>query len=439
MKSIFSLSVFNSFLKTGVRKEYNKELTQFVILNNFFALQCLVIFGAAILTTTLFSIAFPYWVILIMTFISGLTFYFNSLKQHILATYFLNCSINIALFCVCLFYGKQNGAYFYYLPIVSGVGLVFTSNVSKRHLYFQTFITIFCAIVFFAIGDKLHTPVHFTDRENSILLAHNFIVTLIISLMSGFFSARGNQMRYRLQEKVIVQKQINEKNSVSALKENKVLLAEIHHRVKNNLAIMRSLIRLQISNINDEKLEPYFNDLLNRIDSMSFVHEKLYRNNNFSFIQSKDFLKQIAQNIINSFDYRHDIQFNFKSDNCVLNLNDAIPLALITNEAITNSMKYAFSKPALSKVISFELIQNKDKSLNVVISDNGIGFNLGDLEREQNSIGNFLIRSLSEQLDGTVEFYNDNGAVVNCHLFTSHHHSRTDTSSQALVSTSFEA
>jgi two-component sensor histidine kinase len=439
MKSKFRLSVFNSFLKVGVRKEYDRELTQFVILNNFFSLQCLVVFITAVITCSLYDIKFPYWIIGATTLISLLTFYFNQLKQHILATYFLNCAINLALFCVCLYYGKYNGVYLYYFPIVAGIGLVFPSNVSKKHFNIQTFITILFAITFFAVGDKLYTPVVFTDRENSILLTHNFVVTLFISLMSGFFSARGNQMRYKLQEKIIVQKQVNEKNSDTALKENKVLLAEIHHRVKNNLAIMRSLIRLQISNVNDEKLEPYFNDLLNRIESMSYVHEKLYRNNNYSFIQGKDFLKQIAQNIINSFDYRQDIQFNFKSDNCVLNLNDAIPLALITNEAITNSMKYAFEKNAVSKIISFELIQNGDKSLNVIIRDNGVGFESPAFEKNESSIGNFLIKSLSDQLDGTVEFYNDNGAVVNCHLFKSYSQSRSDMNSHALVSTSVVA
>jgi two-component sensor histidine kinase len=437
MKSI--LSIFNSFLRTGVRKDYDKELTQFVVLNNFFALQCLLVFVSAIITTSIFDIKFPYWIIGAMTFISLLTFYFNQLKRHIWATYFLNCAINVALFCVCLFYGKSNGAYLYYFPIVTGVGLVFSTNVSKKHLYIQTLLTISFAIIFFAIGEKIHGPVSFTERENSILLTHNFIITLLISLMSGFFSARGNQMRYKLQEKIISQKQTNERNNSNALKENKVLLAEIHHRVKNNLAIMGSLIRLQISNINDEKLEPYFNDLLNRIDSMSFVHEKLYRNNNFSFIQGKDFLKQIAQNIINSFDYRQEIEFNFQCDNCVLNLNDAIPLALITNEAITNSMKYAFEHTHGRKTIFFTLTQNKDRSLIVKISDNGCGFSLPISEHTNNSIGNFLIRSLSDQLDGTVEFYNDNGAVVNCHLFKSKAQSSSEINSQALAKTSVVA
>jgi two-component sensor histidine kinase len=439
MRQRFKIGVFNSFIKTGIERSYTKELSQNIILSNYFAFQAAVVLLAGIITSIVYHVFFPIWAAVFFIFICLSTVAINRAKQHILAGYFLNFSINIAQFYFCLIFGKSNGVYLYYFPIFMGIGLVFSAKNFLKHQFVLSLITLAFALTFFIFGEQIYQPLNLNPELDDVFLKHNFIVTVMLSIISGFFASRLNQLRLSLQDKVVEQKLNSEKASANALKENKVLLAEIHHRVKNNLAIMRSLIRLQISNINDEKLEPYFNELLNRIDSMSFVHEKLYRNNNFSFIQGKDFLKQIAQNIINSFDYRQEIEFKFQCDNCVLNLNDAIPLALITNEAITNSMKYAFEKTAEHKTISFTLTQNKDRSLNVKISDNGSGFSLPISEHTDSSIGNFLIRSLSDQLDGTVEFYNDNGAVVNCHLFKSQNQSRTETSSQALTNTSIVA
>jgi two-component sensor histidine kinase len=439
MKQRLKIGFFNSFIRTGIERSYTKELSQNIILSNYFALQTAIVLLAGIITSSVYHVFFPIWTAVFFILICLCTVAINRAKQHILAGYFLNLSINIAQFYFCLTFGKSNGIYLYYFPIFMGIGLVFSAKNFLKHQYVLSLITLVFALTFFLFGEQIHTPLNLNPELDEAFLKHNFIVTVMLSIVSGFFAARMNQLRVSLQDKVVEQKLNSEKASANALKENKVLLAEIHHRVKNNLAIMGSLIRLQISNINDEKLEPYFNELLNRIDSMSFVHEKLYRNNNFSFIQGKDFLKQIAQNIINSFDYRQEIEFKFQCDNCVLNLNDAIPLALITNEAITNSMKYAFEKTAEHKTISFILTQNKDRSLTVIISDNGCGFSLPISEHTNSSIGNFLIRSLSDQLDGSVEFYNDNGAVVNCHLFKSKAQSSSEINSHALTKTSIVA
>ncbi len=439
MKSRFKFTLFNTFIKTGVEKNYDKELSQSIVLINYFSLQTAIVLIAGVISSMIYKVSFPIWTSLFFVIVCVFSVWLNKVKLHIGAGYFLILTINIAQFYFCLLFGIPSGIYFFYFPLIIGSGLVFASKNFIRHQYVLSLITAAFAIVFFLYGDQLSELNQYSKLQNALFFKHNFIVSLLLSLVSGFFVSRTNQLRITLQDKIIEQKQINEKNSVVALKENKVLLAEIHHRVKNNLAIMGSLIRLQISNINDEKLESYLNELLNRIDSMSYVHEKLYRNNNFSFIQGKDFLKQIATNIINSFDYRSEIQFNFDCENCVLNLNDAIPLALITNEAITNSMKYAFEKSDRHKIISFTLRQNPDRSVYVKIRDNGQGFDLSETPIEGNNLGSFLIRSLSEQLDGSVTFYNDGGAVVDCHLFVKAAHSKSDMNSQALNNTSLFA
>jgi two-component sensor histidine kinase len=440
MKPRIKFNLFNSFLKTGVEKNYSKELSQSIIFVNYFALQTSIVLISGIIMGYFYGVFYTTWTSLLFAFISALSVLLNRKKLHITAGYLLLVSVNIAQFYFCLMFGKACGTYLYYFPILMGIGLIFSAKIFIRHQYVLSIITLAFGLVAFLFGDDIGVIVKLSSAKSETLFKHNFIVALILSLVSSFFAVRMNQLRITLQDRVIEQKLNTEKNSTIALKENKVLLAEIHHRVKNNLAIMRSLIRLQITNINDAKLEPYLNDLLNRIDSMSYVHEKLYRNNNFSFIQGKDFLKQIANNIINSFDYRQEIQFNFDCDTCVLNLNDAIPLALITNEAITNSMKYAFQKEKEPKIITFTLKQNKDRSLFVTINDNGVGFDLENIDNDSSSsLGIFLIRSLSEQLDGTVEFYNDNGAVTHCHLFVSRLHSMSEDNSHALTSTPFVA
>ncbi len=439
MRSRFKFTLFNAFIKTGVEKKYDKELSQSIILINYFSLQTAIVLVAGIISSILYNVSFPIWTSLFFILVCVFSVWLNKIKMHILAGYFLILSINIAQFYFCLLFGLPSGIYLFYFPLIIGSGLVFASKNFVKHQYALSLTTAAFAIIFFLYGSQWSMPDLYSKEKNEIFFKHNFIVSMLLSLVSGFFVSRMNQLRITLQDKIIEQKQINEKNSVVALKENKVLLAEIHHRVKNNLAIMGSLIRLQISTINDEKLESYLNELLNRIDSMSYVHEKLYRNNNFSFIQAKDFLRQIATNIINSFDYRSEIQFNFDCENCVLNLNDAIPLALITNEAITNSMKYAFEKSSAHKIISFTLSQNPDKSIFLKIRDNGQGFDMSETPIEGNNLGSFLIRSLSEQLDGVVKFYNDGGAVVDCHLFIKSTYSNSDIKSQALDKTSMLA
>ena len=202
-------------------------------------------------------------------------------------------------------------------------------------------------------------------------------------------------------------KQASEKVAASLL-EKETMLGEIHHRVKNNLQIISSLLNLQAKTIGDEKMEGIFRACQDRVASMAAVHQLLYESQNFAEINFGDYLRETASKLFQSYKTgKSTISLVIQAENVMLSIDTAIPCGLIINELVTNALKYAF--PEVSKgEIKIEMRQTK-QGISLLFEDNGIGFPKDVDFYNSGTLGLKLIHLLVEQLDGSIEQFINGG------------------------------
>jgi len=217
-----------------------------------------------------------------------------------------------------------------------------------------------------------------------------------------------DELEKKVQERTVDLEKTNELLKIS-LKEKEILLKEIHHRVKNNLQIISSLLNLQSSSIPDENIQDIFNDCRNRVNSMSLIHENLYQSPDLNNIDFDKYVKNLADSLQSSYSTKNAIALNIDIHDVFLNINTAVPCGLIINELVSNAIKHAFPNNTEGEInVSFHKLNNKEYKL--IVSDNGIGIPHGLDHENTESLGLMLINTLSEnQLNGKMEFSRDEG------------------------------
>ncbi|HZW37976.1 MAG TPA: CHASE domain-containing protein [Ignavibacteriaceae bacterium] len=193
-----------------------------------------------------------------------------------------------------------------------------------------------------------------------------------------------------------------------SLNEKTILLKEVHHRVKNNLQIISSLLSLQSHSIKDDNVKEVFKESQNRISSMALVHEKLYQTSSMSRINFSDYIRELSAFLFRS--YRNspsNIKVILELEDIYLNIDTSITLGLIINELISNSLKHAFPNHHEGQVEIFLKVLNGSAQLTV--KDNGIGLPEDFDYTKTNSLGFQLLINLVEQMNGSIDFYNENG------------------------------
>lgn len=202
------------------------------------------------------------------------------------------------------------------------------------------------------------------------------------------------------------------KSSTVSLREKEQLLREIHHRVKNNLQIISSLLSLQTYNVKDEKFLALIRESRNRIKSMALVHEMLYSTPDLSRVQLKDYITTLCANIYES--YRRpgaNIHFVYEiSETVHFDIDRMIPLGLMVNEMISNSLKYAFKTNKGTITLSFKETKGK-KSASLTVKDNGTGLPANFNKNKHANLGMQLIFMLGEQLNGKVTLQGKKGTL----------------------------
>ncbi len=187
------------------------------------------------------------------------------------------------------------------------------------------------------------------------------------------------------------------------IEEKEILLKEIHHRVKNNLQIITSLLNLQTNNIEDEKVKAILFQSKTRIESMCKVHEMLYSSKNLSSINYGVYLKDLLSKlIVNAKGEANQILLHLEVSNLFLNINTAIPLGLLINELVTNSLKYAFPEN-IKGVITIKINSINGLQYEFIYGDDGIGYAPEISFKDAHSLGFQLIESLTEQLNGIIK------------------------------------
>lgn len=214
------------------------------------------------------------------------------------------------------------------------------------------------------------------------------------------------QQRTRELRQEIIQRKRDEKKIVASLREKEVLLKEIHHRVKNNLQIIQSLLYLQSQSVKDEQALNFFTESVNRIRSIALLHEKLYKSGDLARIDFSDYIKDLVQGIYQAFDFHNNIiKFDIHVSRFYLNIDSAIPCGLIVNELVSNALKHAF-KDNTDAGNKIEIVAKKldDKYLFISIQDNGCGLPSQINIHNSSSLGLRLVSSLVlDQLGGKID------------------------------------
>jgi PAS domain S-box-containing protein len=199
-----------------------------------------------------------------------------------------------------------------------------------------------------------------------------------------------------------------------SLKEKEMLLSEIHHRVKNNLSIVSSLVELQKSKAGQGSSEG-FKEIQSRIKSIALVHEKLYHNKNFTDVNLAEYISELVDLICKTYDSSvKEITVHHELDDLHVNIKRAVPIALICNELINNCYKYAFEEEKNGRIDI--LLKVRDGKAVLSVSDNGTGLPNDFEERKADSLGMTLISVFTRQIQGKLKYTNNNGTVFEIEL-----------------------
>jgi len=212
----------------------------------------------------------------------------------------------------------------------------------------------------------------------------------------------GNYIQWVAISRDITKQKNYEKKLEDSLGEKEVLLAEIHHRVKNNLAVISSLMQLQAFNAKSKELEEKLYDSVFRISTMATIHEILYKSGSFSKLNFSDVVAELVANLEKVYGGNKEIKHQINCKKIELNINQAIPCSLLINEVVTNIYKHAFEGRE-GGVLRAELTCREDEVI-VVIADNGIGMPDGIDAEDTDSMGLLLIKVLTTQLKGESAF-----------------------------------
>ncbi|WPO78341.1 sensor histidine kinase [Flavobacterium sp. KACC 22761] len=257
--------------------------------------------------------------------------------------------------------------------------------------------------------DLQETALKKSKLLNIVSISSLVLLVLLIALLYNRYRLKQkNNAELELKEKEINQKNINLRH---LLDEKEWLLKEIHHRVKNNLQTVISLLNSQSAYLENDMALSAIKNSQHRIHSMSLIHQKLYNSENISTINMPNYIKELVEYLRESFSLGQRIRFDLKIDPLELDVAQAVPLGLILNESITNSIKYAFPDDK-SGMIYVTLVPTSENKYLLTIADNGIGFDANISAKKINSFGLSLIKGLSDDLDADFSMENKNGTIL---------------------------
>jgi two-component sensor histidine kinase len=295
---------------------------------------------------------------------------------------------------------------------LTAVSSVTYSNLQEGTYYFK--VKAYNSDGVEVADEVVYGPIVIEPDEDVAVIPYWMWVTLVL-LASGlvFFvgymlvtrDRRMKKMRRILEEKVKTRTAEVEKQNL----EKEVMLKEIHHRVKNNLQIINSLMNLQADNVEDQMVKDVFREARNRIASMALIHEKIYESRSMVNVKMKDYIRELVHKLIDSYKITDNVRLQMNiGDDVLMNLNHIVPVGLILNEVISNSLKYAFPGDRKGRIY-IELKTQPDGSYLLIAGDDGIGLPKAYDVTNFKTLGIELIHMLTEQLGGQLEIKNNGG------------------------------
>nr|WP_319374642.1 histidine kinase dimerization/phosphoacceptor domain -containing protein [uncultured Methanobacterium sp.] len=232
-------------------------------------------------------------------------------------------------------------------------------------------------------------------------------VKIPVEINTHIFTLNHDKLSLSIARDITERKKMEKEIQVS-LEEKEMLLREIHHRVKNNLMIISSLLNLQSRYIKDKEVLDVFKDSQNRARSMALIHDRLYQSSHLKSIDIGDYIQTLAGDLFRTYVTDSErISLNFDVEDVMIDINTMIPLGLIVNELLSNCLKHAFPDERSGQIdIAFHYNPPKYR---LTVTDNGVGFPENIDYRKTKSLGLRLVNILTDQIDGTMEFNGENG------------------------------
>lgn len=323
---------------------------------------------------------------------------------------------NLGILFFSMYLGYDSGIYLYLFVAPLLIYLLYDFN-NKRltfsflFLYLITFVVIFFnQKPYFSISDQMSPEVI------RFIYSFNFCSAFILcfGLITYFANNNDKYILNLIKHRHVLEQEVSLRNKSEellkkSLHEREILLAEVHHRVKNNLAIISALISMQKEKLKDDSSKQIFEDTRNRVYAMSLIHNLLYQNNSFARVDFVQYVKKFCDNISKSYQSKSKVVIEQQIQDISLDIKTAIPLGLILNELITNSLKHAFNNQTSGKIIiGLSTIENTHYKF--WVSDSGVGMGQ-EAFNDGNSMGMNIVKSLVEQIDGDINYSYDNGSI----------------------------
>lgn len=315
-------------------------------------------------------IAKLYFILLFFLIFGNLNF--NHGTMHVGAPFWIMLLNILVLYIVGVYWGiifliSSLAGYLYYLHKVLPYHLEIFDNLSDE-VYYSVYYEAFFAL--FLLGYIIYTILKSSKSSDTLLKKKNAEL-------------------------------VNQNNEIIRREEEKtIMLKEIHHRVKNNLQVITSLLRLQMHELDNEAEEAKFKDSINRVMTMAMIHDKMYQTEELSRINLEDYFKGLSKDLMDSYQVKYQVDLSFEFSIEKIGLKSIVPLALIYNELFSNSLKHAFSETNNPK-INVSISKHSAAFFKFTYEDNGTW---KDAEEKNNSFGRELIESLTGQLDGEATF-----------------------------------
>ena len=339
----------------------------------------------------------------------------NHFEKYTLSSSLILLNTNYCVLFFSIYLGFDSGIHLYLFtsPLIV-LTLFDTKKIIFIALAMMSYILNFIILLLIGGLFKINFLI-LSESENDAFYLVNFICSsFILMTLALYFLYNNNKVNQllTLQNKQLIfqQEQLEDENkirkaaevrAVSSLSERETLLSEIHHRVKNNLAIVSALMDLQTFYLKEEKTIQILKESQNRIKSIALLHEKLYENKSLKDVDVASYTLELIHFIKQSLSNKEkDIQIHAKIDQINLEMAKAMPFGLLLNELITNSYKYAFLKKDAGNI--FISIYEKDNEYTLEYKDDGPGFEYND--KKNNSLGLNLIESFCLQLNGNFTY-----------------------------------
>lgn len=259
-----------------------------------------------------------------------------------------------------------------------------------------------CDLAF--LGQKIDFLIERKDKKGKFMVKEVFL--------NPIFNENGSISEISGMALDITEKKIAETELKNSLKEKEVLLKEVHHRVKNNLQVISSILNLQSAYVQEEKTLSILKESQNRIKSMAFIHESLYQTNDFSEINFSEYVVNLSKNLVHSYLINLNlIELKLDVNKVSLNLDLSIPCGLIINELVSNALKYAFEENEKGYILIKLFLQ--DGFVNLTVSDNGKGLPKEIDYKNTDSLGLQLVTTLAEQINAEITLSNTKGTTFN--------------------------